>query len=875
MTTTTHIKSLFFAMLLCITLKAQQRYELNSGWLCANITDVKEKGEALSVPSFSLNNWMSATVPGTVLTTLLNNKKIPDPFYGMNNEKIKDIYFTGNDYYTYWFVKDFKESVRMGEEAWLQLRGVNYKCEVFLNGHKLNKATHEGMHLRQQYNITSYINANGNNRLAVLVYPPDFPGNPNGGQGGDGTIAKGLTNQYAAGWDWIQPIRDRNTGIWDKVFIEKTQRINLQNPHIVTLVPGTRLPGAEQAPATIKLTAEIDNPGKTSVSGTLQYKLSNQVIRVHATIKPGATAVVKLPDFTLQNPQLWWPNGYGEQYLYNTTLEFISDDNKVLDKEALSFGIRQIDNVWNEHTRSMQALVNGQKIFIKGGNWIISDGMLRFSDERYDAEIRFHRDMNLNLIRIWGGAITERPEFYKACDKYGLLVFQDFWFSGDCNGRWTDPQKKEDQWTRRKYPDNHSLVLTAMADQIKMIRNHPSLAFWCGGNEITPPEDILLPLKDSLLPMLDGTRHLFDYSNSDSMSYNFLGGNGDGPYGIQNIKSFWEHRTFPYNSEVGSVGVGDFTTLEKFIPKENLIAPKFHGETDSVWEYHKYIGYNQYINAYGEPSDVKDFAMKAQLINYDQYRALAEGFSSHIWDWYTGFIIWKTQNPWTALRGQMYDYYLDVNACLYGLHKGSEPLHIMMSPADSSVMIVNNGFTTQRDLMMEIKTYDVLTGKDSLNTMVFNEIGPSSVKKYLSVAGFLRKLKSPGGSFVSLKLLRPDKTIASENFYWLPGEDGNYTALNKMKQASLTVKAQSVGQGKIEVTLTNADNAPVAFFNRIALLNSTNGERILPTFFSDNYISILPGEFKKVTIEYPENISAKKVIEVYGWNTSSIKINVP
>ncbi len=128
-----------------------------------------------------------------------------------------------------------------------------------------------------------------------------------------------------------------------------------------------------------------------------------------------------------------------------------------MDEKEVTTGIREIQTKWNSRTRSREVLVNGQKIFIKGGNWIISDAMLRFSTERYDAEVRFHRDMNLNLIRIWGGAITERPEFYNACDKYGILVFQDFWMSGDCNGKWLDPMKKEDQWTRRKYPDNHKL----------------------------------------------------------------------------------------------------------------------------------------------------------------------------------------------------------------------------------------------------------------------------------------------------------------------------------------------------------------------------------------------------------------------------------
>ena len=235
-------------------------------------------------------------------------------------------------------------------------------------------------------------------------------------------------------------------------------------------------------------------------------------------------------------------------------VKFITDDQQTSDVENITFGVREINTTWNTVTRSREVLVNGQKIFIKGGNWIISDEMLRFSDARYDAEIRFHRDMNLNLIRVWGGAITERPEFYDACDQYGLLVMQDFWNSGDCNGRWMDPKKKDDQWTRRKYPDDHQLFLASVVDQVKMLRNHPSLALWCGGNEITPPEDILVAMRDSIMPQLDGTRYFIEYSNSDSMSFNPFGGNGDGPYGIQNINTFWEHRTYPFNSEVGSVG---------------------------------------------------------------------------------------------------------------------------------------------------------------------------------------------------------------------------------------------------------------------------------------------------------------------------------
>lgn len=865
------MRKLFFSLLFLAALNTQaQRYELNSGWLCANIKDANAAGNQISSSNFGLNNWLPATVPGTVLTTLLNNKMVPDPFYGMNNEKIADIYKTGNEHYTYWFVKDFDEKAIGNEQVWIQFRGINYKADFFLNGKKINAKTHEGMHIRANYNITKFLSVTGKNRLAVIVYPPDFPGNPNGGQGGDGTIAKGLTTQYTAGWDWIQPTRDRNTGIWDKVIIEKTRSINLKNPHIVTLVPGKRVPNAKQLPATIKVSIEVENPTAKAVAGILQYQIAGKTVSKTVSIAANKTAEITFADLALENPKLWWPSGYGKQDLYPVNIKFLSG-SQVLDQENLQVGIRQINNIWNERTQSMGAYVNGQKIFIKGGNWIISDAMLRFSDARYDAEVRYHKDMNLNLIRIWGGAILERPEFYNACDKYGLLVFQDFWFSGDCNGRWVDPLKKEDQWTRRNYPDNHPLVLTAIEDQVKMIRNHASLAFWCGGNEITPPEDILNPIKNDILPRLDGTRKFFDFSNSDEMSYNSIGGNGDGPYGIQDPKSFWAVKTFPYNSEVGSVGVGDYESLERFIPKENRIAPQFKSKPDSVWDYHKYIGYDQYINPYGKAKDAKDFAMKAQIVNYDQYRALMEGFSNKMWDWYTGSIIWKTQNPWTALRGQMYDYYLDPNACLYGLRKGSEPLHIMMNPLDSMVTVVNNGFTDRNNLMVQAKVYD-MDGKDYFYSQVFNSIGASSVRRFFPLNDFLKKLDQKDGVFVSLKLLNEKQEVLSENIYWLADKDGNYKGLQNLKPAALKVNAIKKSDDKVQVTLTNPGGNPVAFFNRVALINSQTGKRILPAFYDDNYVSILPGESRLITVEY--NGDQKTAIEVYGWNVERQKVTV-
>jgi mannosylglycoprotein endo-beta-mannosidase len=838
--------------------------ELNSGWLCRKASEVTQGPETLSqVQTILTDGWISAIVPGTVLTTLVSHQLMPDPYYGMNNKHIPDIYSVGKDYYTYWFVKDFKATASKGL-TWLEFRGVNYGFDVYLNGHKLNDSTHKGMFLRAEYNITPWLDKRGNNRLAVIVYPPDFPGDPNGGQGGDGMIAKQVMHQYVAGWDWIQPIRDRNTGIWDKVEIRHTGEVKVDNPHIVTEVPGVRRPTGVQAPAYVNVSAELTNAGTSPEKGVLYFSLGGERIAKAVGLDPGQTKLVSFPMDTLLHPRLWWPNGYGPQDLYKAKFVF-KTGGVVSDSIGESIGVRQIRATWNLHTRSREIFVNGQKIFIKGGNWIVSDAMLRLSKARYDAEIRFHRDMRLNLIRVWGGALTERPEFYDACDRYGLLVMQDFWNSGDCNGRWPDPKKREDQALRRKYPDDHDLFINSASDQIKMIRNHPSLAFWCGGNEITPPDDILKALKDSLIPGLDGTRWLADYSNTDSMSYNSIGGNGDGPYGIQPLHTFWSERTFPFNSEVGSVGIGDYASLKRFIPDSNMIPPgSGRGQEDSVWAYHKYIPYGKFPDAYGDSSgDVKVFTRIAQLLNYDQYRGLIEGFSSHMWDWYTGIIIWKTQNPWTAMRGQMYDYYLDPNACLYGLRVAGELVHGAYHAEDGSLWMMNNGFDTGRFHLKA--TAWTMAGKSLTVSDKWIQAGPDTSVVVGNIHAQIDSLSAKEGTFLLVSLQDSKGKEVSHNLYWLPDARGHYSGLQHLQKASIQARVLNKGDHGAAISISVPSGAVPAFFLRISVTDAKGDKRLLPVNYSDNYISVMPGEARTVEISWPE-MGPAEAITLEGWN---------
>jgi mannosylglycoprotein endo-beta-mannosidase len=378
---------------------------------------------------------------------------------------------------------------------------------------------------------------------------------------------------------------------------------------------------------------------------------------------------------------------------------------------------------------------------------------------------------------------------------------------------------------------------------------------------------VLKQLRDSLLPKLDGTRFFFEYSNDDSMSLH----SGDGPYTIQTDRYFWEHRSFPFNSEIGSVGVGDRESIERFIPKEHLVVPRYDQKkkkwiVDSVWQYHKYSSYDSSIEIYGHPTDIKDFGMKAQLVNYNQYRALIESFSAHMWDWYTGVIIWKTQNPWTAMVGQMYDVYLDPNACLFGLQQGGRLLHATYDPVKKNVVVVNNGYKKADGLKVVTSIVDFKGKQTVVNESDVNIGSNKSVIAWKASSSVDSQFKREGG-FLHLSVT--DKVTGREiddNLYWMPDAAGNYSGLKKKPEANVKVKAKKKGAGKIEVTISNPVKGPIAFFIRASLIDSNTYERILPAFCNNNYISVLPGKTKVVQIDFTPVKGKAPIIDVEGWN---------
>lgn len=835
---------------------------IHSDWYARKANEVKMDGNRLSAAPLDKTGWLPARVPGTVLTTLLENHMYPAPEFGLNNNLIPDIHEVGNDFYTYWFTRQFTiNNLPEGRNVWLNFRGINYKAEIFLNGKRINRNTHEGMFLRKTFNITPYLRTDAPNVLAVLVYPPTHAGNPNGGQGGDGQIARNNTMQYTPGWDWIQPVRDRNTGIWDEVSITTTGPVCLSSPYVVTKVPGVRDPETKtQKEAFVNTSVELENTGSTSLKGLLVCETNGTRLTQPVTLSPFEKKTVSLNPLAVKNPRLWWPNGIGEQPLYDMNLSF-EIGNQVSDRERLRYGIREITSDKCPDNGGRRFFVNGQKIYVTGGNYINSDWLLRLSPERYRDEVRFHAEMNLRMIRVWGGALVERPEFYNACDEFGILVFQDLWGSGDCNGAWEDPTKMDSRERRWEYPDNHDLFIASVEDQVKMIRNHPSLCFWCGANEWPLAKDIDQCLRKEVFPRLDPERLFVSFSTDTLFTRNYLGDNGDGPYGIQEPEWFFSFRSHPFNPEAGSVGSPEVESMREMMTEQDLAGFPRNGFTRNyTWRYHKDLGYGDHLERYGEVKDIETYCKYAQVVNYDQYRSFMEGWASHMWDWYTGILIWKTQNPWTSLRGQMYDWSLDVNASLYGTRKGCEPLHAYYNPVTRKAGLLNTTLKDYTDLSIVARIYN-LEGKLLWEKETRASSKANTVQELLDIP-------VPEG-IQGAYFLRLALNADVPNIYWLTTEPKDYTSLSQLPKSRPDIKTDIKKEGSNFVgTVRLSADSQISFFNRIKVFDRETGKRILPVHYSDNYITLMPGDQQEISLEFPANLPEERIqIVVDSYNS--------
>jgi mannosylglycoprotein endo-beta-mannosidase len=634
-------------------------------------------GAAVSAESFTCPSAGDAmqlrAVPGTALVNLVLNGSFPgvvDPYLDTNLAMFPDVSgvcpwiatksghcpWKGNDtaagrsFYTFWWRTEFtvEEGGASGEHFWLHLRGINYRVSVFLNGVELSaespmptsgdpeQRTVEvaAMYHRFVFDASTALKsgAGTKNVLAILVKPPDAVGTSDqpgfllgGGQGGDhGMAQNGAVMQYAEGWDWAVGTADRNTGLWDMIQVERiSSLVTIRHPRVDTVSVSLNSGSGDSIEgAVLAVSATLQNLGQEAVSGELSFQfLDTQITggsgKVEVAIPAGGSVEAKLPQLTARNAALWWPQPLGDPVLHRVRLDFVSGSaNTASTARELRVGLRTAEAVVEPNSNGRSFLINGKPIFLAGGNWIGTDQLLRYSTnrQRYYDEVRMHKEMGMNIIRVWGGASTERPEFYDAADELGMLVMQEFWMTGDNNGRWAG----SNDW-----PNDHPLYLSCVVDMMRMLRNHPSLLFWCGGNELLPPKgtagwqmDLIDHKLRSLVSELDGTRFYIPSSmgtyKEGTHNNSFSLAPSDGPYNILDPQKYYTAGAgggtvdaggditgggIVFQPETGNIATPTYASMQRFLsPKVVADFPKRGADPEGhvngsnlVWNYHKYI----------------------------------------------------------------------------------------------------------------------------------------------------------------------------------------------------------------------------------------------------------------------------------------------
>ncbi len=791
-------------------------------WRIQRDSLVGATGEALSKPGFQNNDWLVATVPGTVLTSYLNVGAIPDPNFGENQLHISDSFF----YSDFWYRTEFTAPAAHAKQtAWLNFDGVNWKAEVYLNGEKLGRI--EGGFMRGRFDVTGKLFAGKSNALAVRIEKNATPGSAkqktfeSAGKNGGALGADNPTYHASIGWDWIPTIRGRNTGIWGEVYLSFTGAVTIEDPFVSTTLP---LPDSTSADVAIEV--DLLNHQSRPVSGMLRGRFGDVLFEQPVTLAALERKKLRLtpashPALRLKDPKLWWPVGYGDPNLYDVELTFEASGRKTLDTTSFKAGVRQM--TYSEDGGVLKMWINGRRFVARGGNWGFSESMLRYRAREYDAAVRYHREMNFTMIRNWVGQIGDEA-FYEACDRYGVMVWQDFWLANP----WDGPE-----------PNNDPLFLSNVKDVVLRIRNHASLGLYCGRNEGFPPK----PLEDGIRQILGELHPGLHYISSSADKVV----SGHGPYSAMPARFYFRAADSRLHSEIGAPTIPPIESVRMMMSESDLWPQGLS------WGLHDFclqgaqggVGFCGIIeNSYGGAGNAEEWIRLAQFVNYETYRAMFEAQSRHR----MGVLLWMSHPCWPSFVWQTYDYYFEPTAAYFGCKKGSEPLHIQWNCEDEAIEVVNisAGKVTGLLALVEVLNMD---GNRMWQKSIQLDSEEDSTSSCIS-------MQYPAGltpvHFLRLTLTR-GSAMQSTNFYLRGLEEGNYRAIRQLPKPN--VQAQTIaerhGDGWTLTTQLHNNARWPALMLRLKAVEKS-GDRILPAIYSDNYIALMPGESRTIITEVKE-----------------------
>ncbi len=857
----------------CASAQPGERISLARGWSVQSSAKVAQKGDEISSSKYRPEGWYAASVPSTVVGTLVSNRVYPDPYFGMNLRSIPGTtYNIGANFsnipmpadspfaVSWWYRTEFKlPAAAKGKRLWLNFDAINYRANVWLNGHQIATSDQAvGMYRMFEFDITD-IAVPDTNTLAVQVFPPS---------------ENSLTITFV---DWNPIPADKDMGLVRDVYVLTSGAVSVRNSQVVT-----RLEPALNK-AHLSLYADVKNASGQPVEGVLRGTIGNIVVSKNVKLAAGESARVAIApedhsQLNINDPKLWWPYGLGPQNLYRLRMEFITG-GAVSDREDVQFGIREFASELDAEQHRVFR-VNGKRILIRGGGWT-QDMLLRVDDEREQNELRYTREMNLNTVRLEGKMMNDH--FFETTDRMGILVMPGWC----CCSYW-------ERWKGWK-PEDYKLAGESLRDQIRRLRNHASVFVFLYGSDNSPNEEAekvyLKVFEEEHWP----NPTISSATDAKTPGAGRTGVKMTGPYEYV-APNYWLQDTkrggaWSFNTETSpGPAIPVIASLEQMVGKDHL------WPIDEFWNFHAGGGGYRNVNVftaalegrYGKAKDLEDYVKKSQVMTYEGERAMFEAFGRNKYK-ATGVIQWMLNNAWPSIIWHLYDYYLRPGGGYFGTKKANEPLHVQYSYDDRSIVVVNSLYRAFPGHKVTAKVYNLDLSEKFSKTAVVDIPEDSSTR--------VLELPEIGGLsttyFVRLTLDDAQGKQVSSNFYWLSTQpdvsdwekgNGRYTpiktyadltGLEKLPNATVTVASRPEVKGaeQIEHVTVRNTSSQLAFFVHLTVVRNGDGGDIAPVFWEDNYFELLPGERREIAAAFPRKLlgGAKSRIKVDGWNLATVQ----
>jgi exo-1,4-beta-D-glucosaminidase len=859
---------------------ADTNLQLHDGWTMQSWRKVEQSGELISTPQFQPTSWYQVSVPTTVVAALVKAKVYPDPEFGTNLRK-----FPGMDYpigenfsnipmrqdspfiVPWWFRKEFVlPKAYKGKTIWLHFGGINYRANIFLNGKQIGKYDDvAGAWRTYEFDITDAALVGKPNVLAVEVFSP---------------TDKSLAITFV---DWNPGPPDKNMGIFREVELRTSGPVAVRYPTVVSKVDG-------DGKAHLTVTALVKNGTSQSVKGMLTGNIEGTKFSQDVELGPNEQKDVifdpaQVSQLNLERPRLWWPAQMGKPELYKLKMDFTADD-KTSDTAETSFGIREMTSELSLEGKRLFS-VNGKRILIRGGGWA-SDMMLRKNTARLRDELNYVQDMGLNTIRLEGK--LEYKEFFDLADERGILVMAG-WCCCDHWEHWSE-------WS----PEDHKIAEQSLRDQVYRLRSHPSILVWLNGSDNPPVPEVeqtYLKVEKELLwpnPVISSATGKATPVSGES------GVKMSGPYEYV-APGYWMQDSInanhPQNCNPGGCGGGYGFNSETSpgpavppIESMKLMLPKEHlWPIDDFWNFHAGGGefkdihvFTDALNArYGTPNSLEEYTDKSQMQAYEGIRAMFEAYSRN--KYFSGGVIqWMLNNAWPSIIWHLYDYYLRPGGGYFGAKMALQPLNPVYGYDDRSIYVINSQYSDAKALKVTTKLVNLDSSEKFSNESTV-DVPADGVAKLLTLPDVADL--SPT-YFVVLRISDESGKVLGSNFYWLSTKPetidwakstwwmtptasyADYTALSQLPKVKLQIANHIEKDGEDEITHVTLQNPSksLAFFVRMKVNRGRGGEEILPVRWSENYISLLPGERREVTATYrvSDLRNATPSVEVKGWN---------